>query len=63
MPARSLRVYLDGTPLGTVEQSTQGALRLTYDHDYASNPDATPLSLSMPVTAPQGTGWRHRVAD
>ncbi|MCH4160835.1 MAG: HipA N-terminal domain-containing protein [Bifidobacterium sp.] len=26
-----------------------GALSFEYDSDYASNPDATPLSLSMPL--------------
>lgn len=51
---RRLRVYLDGTPVGTAEQTPQGALTFTYDEDYRAQPDATPLSISMPLA-----GDRH----
>lgn len=51
MARRSLRVYLDGTPIGDVEQSPQGALAFSYDAEYAADPDATPLSLSLPILA------------
>lgn len=48
---RNLRVYLDGTPVGTVMQSGQGALGFSYDSEYLDQPDPTPLSLSLPVLA------------
>lgn len=46
----TLLAYLDGRFCGAVEQSRTGDLRFTYDEDYRSSPDATPLSLSMPLT-------------
>jgi serine/threonine-protein kinase HipA len=49
MVARNLRVYLDGTQVGTVTQSSQGALGFSYDDEYVEQPDPTPLSLSLPV--------------
>ena len=49
-----LRVYLDGTPIGTAEQTPQGALSFSYDEAYRNNPGSTPLSLSMPLA-----GSRH----
>jgi serine/threonine-protein kinase HipA len=52
---RALIVYLDGTPIGEVLQSQQGALSFTYFDEYREGPDPTPLSLSMPLTAD-----RHR---
>ncbi|MGH3274911.1 MAG: HipA N-terminal domain-containing protein [Streptosporangiaceae bacterium] len=48
---RHLDVYLDGIPIGAVEQGPQGALRFTYDEGYRTSPEATPLSLSMPLAA------------
>ncbi len=44
-----LFTYLDGEAIGVVEQSVGGALSFTYDGDYRSRHDATPLSLSMPL--------------
>lgn len=44
-----LFAYLDGEAIGVVEQSAGGALSFTYDADYRSRRDATPLSLSMPL--------------
>ncbi len=55
MAPRTLRVYLDGTPVGTLTQSSQGALGFSYDDGYADQPDPTPLSLSLPVLS-----IRHR---
>ena len=56
MPStRTLVVYLDGTPIGELQQSPQGALSFTYHDEYRDDPDATPLSLSMPLAAD-----RHR---
>src|SRR5689334_12632617 len=49
MAARTLRVYLDGTPTGTVTQSSGGALGFIYDDEYTDQADPTPLSLSMPI--------------
>ncbi len=47
-----LRVYLDGIPVGEVEQGA-GSLSFTYDEEYRGDPDATPLSLSMPLQTPR----------
>lgn len=49
MAARALRIYLDGTPVGTVAQSSQGALSFSYDSEYLRQTDPTPLSLSLPL--------------
>lgn len=48
MSDRRLAVYLDGTPVGTLTQSSTGRLGFTYHRGYAS-PAATPLSLSLPL--------------
>ncbi len=45
---RRLRVYLDGEAVGYAEQNS-GSLSFTYDEEYRSRPNATPLSLSMPL--------------
>ena len=55
MAIRTLRVYLDGTPAGTLTQSTQGSLGFVYDERYVDQADPTPLSLSLPVLS-----GRHR---
>jgi serine/threonine-protein kinase HipA len=47
-----LNVFLDGVLAGSLEQLPGGALRFTYDVGYASRSGATPLSLSMPLSAP-----------
>ena len=49
MAARQLRVFLDGTPVGTLAQSNQGNLSFSYDSAYTDQADPTPLSLSLPV--------------
>lgn len=51
MPDRSLVAYLDGERIGTVTQTLQGNTTFSYDDEYRMRPDATPLSLSMPLTA------------
>jgi serine/threonine-protein kinase HipA len=51
MPERSLLVYLDGRRVGRVTQTLQGNTTFSYDEEYRLQPDATPLSLSMPLTA------------
>lgn len=51
MPDRSLVVYLDGERIGAVAQTLQGNTTFSYDDDYRLRPEATPLSLSMPLTA------------
>lgn len=51
---RQLRIYLDGVPIGTAEQTPQGALSFVYDEEYRlGDLEATPLSLSMPLGRPQ----------
>nr|WP_197508339.1 HipA N-terminal domain-containing protein [Mycobacterium sp. E802] len=58
MADRTLRVYLDGIPTGTVTQSAHGALRFTYDDEYLERPDPTPLSLSFPIVeSASGQGY------
>lgn len=48
--SRRLDTYLDGRFAGHFEQSSHGAIWFIYDEEYAKAPDATPLSLSMPLT-------------
>ncbi|WP_184818961.1 HipA N-terminal domain-containing protein [Jiangella mangrovi] len=48
MSDRRLAVYLDGTAVGTLVQSSTGRLGCTYHRGYAS-PTAIPLSLSLPL--------------
>jgi serine/threonine-protein kinase HipA len=55
MATRTLRVYLDGTPTGTLTQSSHGSLGFVYDDGYGADGDPTPLSLSLPVLS-----RRHR---
>lgn len=52
MAARTLRAYLDGAPIGTIEQSAQGQLGFAYDDEYKVRRAPTPLSLSLPILAP-----------
>lgn len=49
MTDRLLKVLMDGTPIGSLTMSAQGALSFTYDDDYLNLPHPTPLSLSMPL--------------
>lgn len=51
MASRELQVYLDGTPAGTVTQSSQGTLGFSYDDTYVGAVEPTPLSLSLPIQA------------
>jgi serine/threonine-protein kinase HipA len=46
----TLDVYLDGTLIGELEQTPSGNTTFRYDDEYRSRRDATPLSLSMPVS-------------
>lgn len=48
---RALNVFMDGTPCGQVEQTASGNLTFRYADEYSALPDATPLSLSMPLAA------------
>ncbi|MEP9392374.1 HipA domain-containing protein [Gordonia sp. VNK1] len=45
-----LLVYMDGVLCGRLLQSAAGDLRFVYDDDYRSRADATPISLSMPLS-------------
>lgn len=51
MSARALEVFMDGTLCGRVEQSSSGNLTFRYYPEYQAAPNATPLSLSMPLAA------------
>lgn len=44
-----LAVFLDGRTVGILQQTEQGHLTFRYDADYRREPDATPLSLSLPL--------------
>ncbi|GAA3636183.1 type II toxin-antitoxin system HipA family toxin [Kineosporia mesophila] len=48
---QQLHVFLDGVPIGEVSRTPHGALSFTYDEEYRTTSDATPLSLSMPLMA------------
>ncbi len=48
---KTLDVYLAGVLCGVVEQTDSGNLSFRYDDDYRMTPEATPLSLSMPLAA------------
>ncbi len=46
----TLDVYLDGTLIGALDQTPSGNTTFRYDDQYRTRSDATPLSLSMPVS-------------
>lgn len=50
MPTRELAVLMAGKHMGLMRQNSNGLLTFRYDSDYIANPQATPLSLSMPVS-------------
>lgn len=45
----ALAVLLDDTVAGTLSRLKGGKLRFSYEEEYRSRPDATPLSISMPL--------------
>ena len=49
--SRELHVLLYGRVVGQVTQTAQGGHTFSYDRGYLSTPDATPLSLAMPLSA------------
>ncbi|MDN6623100.1 MAG: HipA N-terminal domain-containing protein, partial [Bifidobacterium crudilactis] len=60
MNNRRLHVWMDGIFIGILQMSATGALSFEYDSEYAANPAATPLSLSMPL---QGRNFGNRVVS
>jgi serine/threonine-protein kinase HipA len=50
MPDKELVLYMDGVRAGTIRQTPQGNTTFSYDDQYRQHPNATPLSLSMPLT-------------
>lgn len=48
---RQLEVYLDGQHCGTLSQTSTGNSGFTYENAYRIHPGATPLSLSIPLSA------------
>lgn len=57
---RRLHMLLDGRHAGALIQDEHGRLSLVYDEDYRRRTDATPLSLSMPLSRAQ---HRHQTVD
>jgi serine/threonine-protein kinase HipA len=47
----NLVIYLDGRRAGVATQSNTGNLTFCYDESYRRSPNATPLSLAMPLAA------------
>jgi len=45
---RKAVVCLDGVPVGTIEE-TGPATRFTYDASWLANPNAVPVSLTLPI--------------
>jgi serine/threonine-protein kinase HipA len=50
-----LYVYMDGVALGLLTRH-ENRIVLTYDDGYRSDPDATPVSTGMPLTAQEHSG-------
>ena len=46
-----LLAFLDGARVGAIHRGKTGKLRFVYDDRWRANPDAYPLSLSMPLSA------------
>jgi len=53
---RTLEVHMNGRLVGLLDGSDRRVLRFTYDSDYAADPTATPLSVSMPLAT---TAYQH----
>lgn len=51
MSGEVLAVVLEGRPIGELERRPGGVLRLRFDDGYLSDPNATPLSVSMPPSS------------
>lgn len=45
----TLNTFLDGRLAGRLTMSISGAVEFSYDDEYHHHPQATPLSLSMPL--------------
>lgn len=56
----TLTVVLGGTVAGTLTRQPNAALRFDYDESYRANPQATPISLSMPLAVPTHQDARAR---
>lgn len=48
-PADVLSVVIDGRTAGRLERDDRGVVALHYDDTWRANPNATPLSLSLPL--------------
>ena len=57
---KRLELVLDGIHAGQLRQDEHGRLSLVYDDDYRRRDDATPLSLSMPLSRAR---YEHRTVD
>jgi serine/threonine-protein kinase HipA len=57
---KRLEIVLDGAHAGQLLQDAHGRLSLIYDDDYRRRDDATPLSLSMPLSRAR---YEHNTVD
>lgn len=57
-----LVVLIEGAVAGSLTRHANNILRFTYDPDYLVDPEATPLSLSMPLSAPAYSDTPARMA-
>ena len=46
---RNARIWLEQTPVGWLSETDEGYV-FVYDADYVANPDARPVSLTLPLT-------------
>jgi serine/threonine-protein kinase HipA len=56
----TLTVVLGGAVAGTLTRRPDATLRFDYDESYRANPQATPISLSMPLAVPTHQDARGR---
>lgn len=57
---KKLAVYLNSHRTGTLEQDAGGQLQFTYNPEWLNNPDAIPLSRSLPLQEETFSGTKAR---
>ncbi len=60
MVDRNLLVYFHNKLVGRLDEGANAALSFTYDADYVAQPNAKPLSHSLPIRAGSFDHWRTR---
>ncbi len=58
MDGRELEISMDGRRVGVLDGADRRSLRIIYDEDWSSDPDSTPLSVSMLPAASVHSGKR-----